>query len=538
LQKILVLNEAKANSYKEVFAQIAQLDATSVVEVKSVPELENHLKSESIFLLVLIVDRTPSDQFIEAVSKSRNIAGFREAHFLSIHKRFYNYGIQKALMAGAKFIYMEPIDHRRIVQAIQTLLQGNLSNLSILPEFTKVTTIACRIEVFGRVGKMLSDNIGDLQIESDAKLTPGHPVRIRSLIAKEQGFDDLSYIVDSAKQDDNYYHYSNSYQLSWQADFKMKMKLAKWVEAHKGNFALPKTKVLWIRDTQLGAWENTLNKTLFSLHLQIPGKVTHSYLRRLNPRILIADRLIENTLNSVLSWLKENKESDLILISTHPQHLPNWRYIPLNHPKAFKLSLLSLTKPLLQRRISNSIRNAKYLDRKSNYSRCALSMNGRLVGIEKCHLKLELENELERNTVFYATFPLSQGKNSIGIYLKMLKTEALHSTAGFVSICEIIPISDQPELFLGGWSKWAETQSQYAEVLIQFSNRAKLYFLESTLTGLFIRFCLDLVKVFIALAGIGFLCWLIYIIFPKAQIHSLVPSSSEDILRGIRDAFK
>ena len=536
--RILILNESKDHAYSALVSQLSALEDVVIAEAEDTLDLQSHLKIHTIHLLLLIVKRAPSELFLQAISKSRNLTGFRDTYFISIHKEFLQFGIQKSLMAGAKTIYLEPVDPSKVLQEIKAILAGNLSYFPALPPFYKITPTPCRIEVFGRIGKIFMDPAGDLQVETDAKLSPGQSLAIRSLMAHDQSCSHFTYSVLSAANEDVYYRYHHSYHLSWQATSEMKEALTKWANANQKAFALPKTKVLWIRETALGNLEKALNKTLFSVHLESPGRLTHAYLCQLNPLILISENLPEISLQSIQSWIVE-KQLNPILISTASKPPAGWHSLLDDGVEPFEKAFIQLVKPILSERVSTSLREAKYLDRKSDYSRFSLSMSGRLVSLESSHVILELENELEPNTIFYLNCPAFQGRGEIKLYLKVKRAEPLPRNSGFQLICELLPISDRPDLFFATWSKWVQAQAQTTGIETAPSNpvpadRTELFFLQPRFIGI----GLDTLKVIIGLCVAALLSLLIYLVFPKTEIHGVTPANMQSAFRAIREVFK
>jgi hypothetical protein len=456
-------------------------------------------------------------------------------------------------MAGAKSIFVEPFDHQKIIHSIRAVLDGSYTWVPILPSFSKVPPLFCRIAVFGRIGKMFLDPFGDLQVEIDAHLKPGQSVQIHTPIAKDLGFFEFHYHVLTAASEDNYYHYAKSYHLSWDASAAMKKQLTQWGDRNRKIFVLPKTKVLWVSAEPLGELESALNKTLFSVHVQLPGKVTQNYLKKLSPKVIIVHSaaLPEATIQSIQGWVADRGSIAVLLMSTQSHATPGWVYISASSPQNFTEKFIEYVKPRLTDRVQTSIHQAKYFDRKSNYSRFALSVEGQIVGIEKNHIELETNIELERNTIFYTDFSYAAGRNHFGIYLKVLKIEANQMKAGFLCVCEVIPLSDRPELSISGWPKWVwshgSQQARFAHPVNVAADslgqpsvprHAKLFFLEPKYSLSAYGISVDLMKIAIALSVITFVMLLIYWIFPTGELTGSVPAGTQEVLRGIRDAFR
>ncbi len=139
MSEIFVLNETKDLNYTSF--SFNSLKDVRVIELRDPLELESHLKLNSVQILFLIVDLTPSDLFLNIVSKNRNTTSFRDAYFISLHRRFDDVGIQKTLMAGAKTIFLEPIDYKKVVWTVQMILAGEINRVALSLPKTKVLWI-------------------------------------------------------------------------------------------------------------------------------------------------------------------------------------------------------------------------------------------------------------------------------------------------------------------------------------------------------------------------------------------------------------
>ena len=441
--EIFILNETNDKSYDTLSSEIKLLDPPKISIFKHVSELEIALKSQPLDLLVIVVNESPSSDLINLISKNKNASHLRDTAFISIHKKGNSAGIQKALMAGVKTLFLEPVAKEKIIHAIKALLNEDPSSLPVLPGFRVLShSIPLRAHVFGRIGKLYLDSLGDLQIETDVQISIHQDVSVLLKLAKDLGATQLLYKVSSVRHKDTYYHYENNYHLSWLPTPEQKKNLTNWLATSAETiFAIPKTKVLWIHEEPLGPWESLLDKTLFSVYAQKPGKVTHAFLDRLSPRIILTHQLPGITRTQLGEWMNENSPDEKRVINTDD----------FESPESFQMAFNSLIQPFLAKRVSTSAKSAKYFDRKSDYSRCAITMDGQVISVSKTHILLELPFALERDTVFLAHCPALEDKKT-GLYLKVFSSEPVPISTSrirlfsFRLVCEILPITDSPQI--------------------------------------------------------------------------------------------
>jgi len=476
---ILLLNDSRSSDVSSLIGELKQHQEINLVVAKNLRELEELFKKgHPIHLLFLVVNHEPSDPLFDLISRNRNMTRLRETHFVSLHSQASATGIQKALMLGVKTLFLEPIQRRGIARTLFNLLENDRS-FTVIPSTVgenskSLQSFSCRVTAFGRIGKIYQHPVGDLQIETDLNLHPGRTIEVRTKLAEDQGLPAFNYTVASSTDQDTYYHYQNSYYLSWKAEGVLKEKMEGWINRNKSYFALPKTKILWVTDISEENLEPIFNKTLFSLYTQSPGRLTQSFLSRLNPRIVIAGDLPELSMKELQKWSHhlghfgshpgDNPlaQNERLFITTVTQAPPSWHFIPNSSPAQFTDEFLKVVKPFLLRRVSTSVKQAKYLSRTSNYSRCALSFPGSVTPLSQSYMALDLSITLEKNTILFVQCSTLEDPRKFGLYLKALKTEPSGDPAVSRHICELIPMSDDPNPSLDQYIKSnnAETRSK------------------------------------------------------------------------------
>jgi len=515
---IFILNETNDQTFDSLGKEIRLIDKPTVTVTHQLIDLENALTKDPLDLLVIIVNETPSEDLIHFISKNRNSTFLRNTEFISVHKRAQNAGMQKALMAGAKTLFLEPIDKEKIVQSINRFFNDNPWDKPVLPEFENPPhPIALKANIWGRIGMCHLDSVGDIQIETDVEVPVAKDVVIVSKLAKELGYSHFLYKVFEGSQKDTYYHYENNYFLSWEPTPDQKKKLTNWLaKTDEMVFAIPKTKVLWIRDEPLGAWEEVLDKTVLSVHVQKPGKVTHSYLERLNPRIILTHQLPEITRTHLQTWLDENDPEEKRVISADD----------FETPEAFQRAFQAMIQPYLVRRVSESTKHAKFFDRKSDYSRCAVVVEGQVLAISRSHLRLGMPFNLAKNTVF-----LAQCQGLGNHYLKVIASQ-LHEGRGYRLVCEILPISNTQIISSPMAPKPPRRFYSRRRPDLYVDIEDKPYFIQSN-TGIS-----RVSKVLIGLIICVLLGALLHAAIPKFQGRDEGHSQMQKAMKSIRKAFR
>ncbi len=540
MHRVFLLNETKDLAYDTLISELTLLNEIVPIVSHNAEDLEASIKENPLDLLLIIVDQAPSDVLIDIISLNRNLIYLRETHFVSIHRNALASGVQKSLMMGSKNIYLEPIERKRLIRAISDLVNDNPTFLDIPPEFHKVSPTPFSVELFGRIGKIYSEPLGDLHIETDVNIHNGRAIEVRSRIAQDLGLTGFRYVISSTSTVDIYYNYKYSYHLSWNSDASLKKKLATWISRNNPFFALPKTKVLWITDQFIKNLEVIFDKSLFSVRIRAPGRLTTSYLDSLNPQIICVGDLPEVTVNVLYLWISEKGIENVLLISTTGTSQSNWHYIPMDSIEKFKKEFVALVKPLLLTRISSSIKTAKYFNRNSHFSRCAIAFrHGKVISISTSHMILETNIDLGKNIVFQGHCSLLENPNGIGLYLKTLSTEPLPNSSLFHSICEIIPVSDQPNTAISKWIQslskpMSETQASESPWLNPrtIKKSVELFFLEAQ------PFIIDIGKLTIGVIIFGVLGILAYTFISPPNIHSNSPAEMNDVFSAIRGVFK
>ncbi len=152
---------------------------------------------------------------------------------------------------------------------------------------------------------------------------------------------------------------------------------------------------------------------------------------------------------------------------------------------------------------------------------------------------LELEHEIERNTLFHLTLPPFQNQASFGVYLKVLKVEVTSGLFRFRSICEIVPISDRTEAVVKWWPGWIKTEREQtkSKETSDFIQNRRWFFLESYFSEKFRRNVSEASKLVFGVAIAVVLLVGLYYLLSSIRIRGVKPAGMEEVFRGIRDAF-
>lgn len=540
---LCVFNESKDPQYRDLgslFLQDRNSEEGWALEyVESLAAFQSVLKTKPLSLLIFIFTEKPSQALLDLISKSRNLTHLRETEMVSIHKRSSAEGLQKTLMMGVKTLFSEPIEKKLILHRLRVAAEWTRPAVLVGTDFEKREQVAFLGEVFGRVGKILLSPLGDMQVETDLRFPDGRLVVMRSMIAKDLAMAKFHFHVAATTLEDTYYHYGYSYRLTLDADAILRSRLKSWIEGHQDScFAQPKTKVLWVGDHLSGEVENIFDKSIFSVHVEKPGRATPAFLSRMNPKVLILGEIPEPTLRAVQAWLEGKPHGDRVVFTTVRGHPPGWIRLHDISPEAFKATFLTLVRPFLQRRLESSLESARYLSRKSDYSRCAFPIEGKVLRSSDAHVELELDYIIDKGCIFLAHKPVSA-------YLKVVHVEAFLNKGTFHVICEHVPFSGkgQPllppqervtpsselELAPAPAAKGGKTP---AEPSFGTRDKIDLFFLQPKTVWL------DLGKILLGLLGIAGVMAVLYWVLPKTEIQAKDPAAMGDVFRSIRDAFR
>lgn len=533
---LCIFNEAKDHHYRDLgalFVQEQEKKSEWVVEyLETLPAFDTLLKKKPIHFLIFIFSDKPSQGVLDLISKNRNSTHLRQTEMVAIHKKTTPEGIQKTLMMGIRTLFSEPIEKKLILLRLRAAADAALPALLVGADFDKSEPVVFQGEVFGRIGKVLLSPMGDLQVETDVRFTEGNLVTLRSKIAKDLGMAKFHFHVASITSEDTYYHYGYSYRLTFDADTRLRVQLKSWMDTHEQTcFAHPKTKVLWIGDSISSDVENIFDKTVFSVHLEKSGRATPLLLSNMNPKVLIVGNVPEPTLRSIQSWLEGKPHGERVVFTTSKGHPADWIRLHDISPEAFQATFLTLVRPFLHRRLEHSLENARYMSRKSDYSRCSFPIEGKVLRKSEGYLELELAHILDKGCVFLAYKPLAT-------YLKVVHVEAFLNKSTFHIICEYVPFTGQGHAHLVKNKAFSDAplpafpRAKHTEVPPQQVEKIEPFFLQAK------PFWMDLGKVLIGLAVAGFVGAVLYWIAPKSEIVGRDPATMGDTLKAIRNAFQ
>lgn len=562
--KIVFYKESKSPKFDYFFKDQDFLAQGDLVRILDLATLEREIQSDFVQMVVLILDQGPSDELVQVISKSRSTSHLRQTKLVSIHRLQSQLGVQKSLMLGVRYLFQEPVRSEIVKTALLRLLQE-------LPNYSaggvaihRVANMPFQAEVFGRIGKLWMSSFGDIQIETEANLPEGTQVELRSKFATDYGRYSFTYRVVDQSPFDTYYQYSHNYRLTLAESPESKEKiqgyLMNWMKGNRDSIALPKKKLLWISPNPLGQLEGVFDKTLFSVYSCLPGKLSQNYLDRINPKIILCEALPIQVESLVENWVRA-QSNRLLLISTASPSNPLWKKLNPMDLKQFKSEFTHLVKPLLTESMQHELAKAKYLNRKSNFSRCAVLGSGHIIGISRSHLRVELDIKIELGTIFLGICEqLGQGKSGGEdlFHLKAIfKEESGANRQKFIHqyICEILPVSEKahPEIErlvqLFEQKQASEKQVEdlqgpedpHEKVVISPRHKETLYFLERRRWWRSRSFLGTVAALILSLV------WIVWSAkSPTGIIHGYIsedqkvdktPTTMDELLKGLRNAF-
>ncbi len=445
LTNILVFNDRKSKP-KSLLIELDESTGFTHTFTSDTSEFELLLRQKYHDLLFLIIYEEPSTALQHVVLKAKNMAHVRESQIVALHAAYSSIGIKQTILLGARNIYLEPISNKRIIDDIKALIQGDNIYPPGAAAIQKLEPINCTIRVFGRIGRVYKDQPGDVQVESNLILREKQKVNLTSSIATDFGFSEFEYSAVKKSKNDIYFNFKNSYKLALNNSNLYKEKIQNWIKEKKDEFSFPKAKVLWITQKTLNEIEELFNDNLFSFYTKLPEKLDIFELERINPKAIVINTGSEKVYQTLNRWLTDFLPDKKILIQTVRSSKYNWQFIDISSATEFKKEFIEYTKPFLIEYVSEQIKSANHLHRKSRYSQCYFSSKGIINGASQHYVAVLSDLNAEKDALIQIYSPEIDENPEIGFCGKVVDSQNTLNGKKTLLTCQILPVSNNLNL--------------------------------------------------------------------------------------------
>ena len=168
-------------------------------ELNQTNHLDQILKDDKItFLFISLKDSVP-DELLMILTKTRNLAHFRRSYVFFRFNIFDPGVVRKALMCGAKEVYLSPIDFDHIKKDIKYYLRGKKRRAAKERPLEIHPPATAHVTSFGRIGKISKAEPGVIYAECNAIMKEKDAVRINNPLNAAWGDSEAIWSVEETK---------------------------------------------------------------------------------------------------------------------------------------------------------------------------------------------------------------------------------------------------------------------------------------------------------------------------------------------------
>lgn len=444
--EILIYTDTSDTSTQDEITELLWKYQIPFYLTKKADEIEKKLKQKKYDLLVLIFKNHVPYSIESVISKNRNLSNLRRTKLVAIHQKYNDSEIQKSLMLGIKEISVEPCEKEKIIHlATRSFYSAPpIETQSARRLYFEIGPIPCKIDVFGRIGKIIKVPIGNLQIETNLILDKNEEINVTSRMSSDIGQEKINYSVLQSEGLEHYYNYEYSYILQLNSSSEVREALFKWTLTHDQEFTFPKTKLLWITDHLSTKIEEIIPKEIFSVYTLSENEFSYTRLERINPRIVVIENKNDRIIEILQSWEKIDNKSFKVVFNLFDKNHNRWEFIPNHGTEIFRQKFLTKIKDVLKVRVATSINQAHYMSRKSNYSRFATQMEGKIISTSEYQFKIELPHRITHGTIFRLHCSFLDDPSRSVIYARVINHHRYGNSGVYTHECSIVPDSMNP----------------------------------------------------------------------------------------------
>jgi hypothetical protein len=453
----LIIFNGKEETVNNQFLSLLKKNHLSFILVETIEDLIISLKETSFKGIHLYLGEVFPDYLLSTLTKSKISSHNRNLSLTVQFSHYYKAEFKRALLAGAKWIFVDPLNPNELYNGVKGSIENFIPPIKTKDFQKNITPIPCKVSIFGRIGKIHKDPLGDLHIESNINLEPGDKIKIESSF-KRNTEQDQSVYVKNKVEEDIYYNYDYSYTLTsspfYEETYNKKLKeegekrIKKWIEKYKDDFAIPKTKILFISENPINELENFFEKKIFSLYRVSPLDLNEMILKKINPKIIYHEKEANPSTTLLDDWINQTKEPKLLLTGYQKEE-KNTIHLPQSHPKEFSQKLTKISEDFLRERVSSSLEHFFYLNRKSYSSRCSLDFVGFLIDATSYYTLLLSPHSVSLGTIIQLEGKTNVEEENFEIFVKVLYVEKSENNLQFNIYGQILPISNKKQSVLG-----------------------------------------------------------------------------------------
>ncbi len=441
--KILIYHGGGISGAQTEISEILELGLTTVI-TSQLQDLEQLLRTSRFDILIWIFDPASNWKLEACLQKSRNFSQVRPLKILVLAKAMNRDHIDRVLQLGALWIYSNSARVDRWLPVVREIL-GLQSGMS-LPRMIQLDPLEVEIHCFSRIGKMHFHPAGALTVESNLQVKTGEMLKIQGAIADSLSGVNMVYGVKGVHQSNLYYRYKNRIELQplfnlsaddWQA----------WVQNHSTEWAVPKSKILWITSQYVYQKEVFFDKTLFSVYSESPQSLNAGVLARLSPRIILLDDSIGDTEGLLENWIKAQPSGSSVLL------IRNGNPIKCFGSDGLTPEFTQVLKTFLTQRILHAGQESKFLSRNSRFSRISFMFAGVLNEASSTHCSLLSRFDFKVPAVIGIRMVDPRAQVSYLLYARVMQSEFLADHVKYRLHCEWIPNGDTFEEIIPDYKK-------------------------------------------------------------------------------------
>ncbi|MEE2743875.1 MAG: hypothetical protein VYD54_08215 [Bdellovibrionota bacterium] len=468
MSDLIIYNGRKETVNNQFLSHLKKNHITFIL-VETLEDLIKNLKSQTFKGIHLYLGEIFQDKLFSLITKSKVYSSNRNLSLTIQFSHYYKAEFKRALLAGAKWIFVDPINSKELFNAIKGSLDNFLPPIKTKEFERNITPLPCKISIFGRIGKIHKNPLGDLHVESNINLKSGDKIKIESNFKRNTEQDQHVYVKNRVT-DDIYYNFDYSYTLTstpfFEENYNKKIeeerekRVAQWIEKSKSDLVIPKTKVLFIGEPLSQQIEEGIEKKIFSLYNISPFQINEPFLQRINPKIIYLEKSSEECDLTLQNWMKKPTGEERLFLTNYKNNSTNATYLPIEGQKEFCENFTKVSEDLLRKRVSSSLENFHYLNRKSYSSRCSLDFTGLLLDATSYYTLVLSPHDVALGSIILLEGNTSSNEQNFEVFIKVLYVEK--SKIQFNIYGQILPLSEKknqlfypssspPTLFSKNW---------------------------------------------------------------------------------------